>query len=270
MKLAPLFLLTAALTAQSFDYDTHQPFDVSCEDLSHRPDAELHGCGFTGPRGGKVNLVYIRPKNVRPPYAGVIFQHGGGQSMTHYLNEALILARAGVVSVIPDAPSRRDPPPSDDDKLGPSELQTEVVITERRMLDWLLQQPGVDPKRIAYVGHSYGGVAGSFLSAVEPRFTAFVLLGAVVPEKDPDRYLPHAHAPMLVQCARFDTDHNVRGCPEVHRLAGGPKRIVWYDDDHYFTSLEALRDRLAWLQQYLRLKPLQPEIVQFLNRPPAR
>ena len=226
MKLAPLFLLTAALTAQSFDYDTHQPFDVSCEDLSHRPDAELHGCGFTGPRGGKVNLVYIRPKNVRPPYAGVIFQHGGGQSMTHYLNEALILARAGVVSVIPDAPSRRDPPPSDDDKLGPSELQTEVVITERRMLDWLLQQPGVDPKRIAYVGHSYGGVAGSFLSAVEPRFTAFVLLGAVVPEKDPDRYLPHAHAPMLVQCASLNVSmatsaarNNTTGSSATHAFS---------------------------------------------------
>ena len=267
MKVPALLLtLTAALAAQSFDYDTKQPFDVSCEDLSKRPDAELHGCGFTGPRGGKVNLVYIRPKTVRPPYAAVIFQHGGGQSMTNYLSEALILARAGVVSVIPDAPPRRDPPPSDDDKLGPSEFQQEVVATERRMLDWLLQLPGIDPNRIAYVGHSYGGVAGTFLSAVEPRFATFVLLGAVVPDKDPERYLPRAKSPMLVQCATFDTDRNVRGCPEVHRLAGGPKRIVWYDDDHYFTSLEAMRDRLAWLEQHLKLKPLQPEIVKFLKQ----
>lgn len=259
-------LLFAALTvlgAQSFEYDARQPFNMSCENLSHRADAELHGCGFTGPRGGKVNLVYVRPKAARPPYAAVIFQHGGGQSMTNYLSEALILARAGVVSVIPDAPPRRDPPPSEDDKLGPSEFQSEVVVTERRLLDWLLQQPGVDAKRVAYVGHSYGGVAGAFLSAEEPRLAAFVLLGAVVPRPG---YLSRARAPMLVQCASFDTDANVLGCPEVHRQAGGPKRLAWYDDDHNFTSLEAMRDRLAWLQRYLKLKPLQPEIDGFMKR----
>jgi hypothetical protein len=85
-------------------------------------------------------------------------------------------------------------------------------------------------------------------------------------ETDPDRFLPAARAPVLVQCARFDTDDNVRACPEVHRLAGGPKQLSWYDDDHNFTSLEALRDRLAWLEKYLKLKPMEPEIAKFLKR----
>jgi pimeloyl-ACP methyl ester carboxylesterase len=188
----------------------------------------------------------------------VIFQHGGGQSMTNYLSEAFIVARAGVVSVIPDSPAHRG--------TSGAETQTEVAADERRILDWLVSEPGIDPRRIAYVGHSYGAMAGAALTGIEPPFAAFILLGAVPPEPEPARDLPHARAPILVQCARLDTDANRRGCPEVHRLAGGPKRIVWYDDDHYFTSLEAMRDRLAWLEQYLKLKPLQPEIVKFLKQ----
>jgi dienelactone hydrolase len=245
-----LLALAATLAAQSFD--------TKCETLHERPDVDQRGCSMTGFRAANVNFIYIRPKNATPPYAAVIFQHGGGQSMTNYLSEAFLLARAGVLSVIPDASAHRGTSGAD--------TQEEVVADERRILEWLLSEPGVDPKRIAYVGHSYGAMAGAALAGTEPRFAAFILLGAVPPEPDPSRDLPRAHAPILVQCARLDTDANVRGCTEVHRLAGGSKRIAWYDDDHYFTSLEAMRDRLAWLEQYLKLKPLQPQIESFLKR----
>ncbi len=302
----PVVILTALVAAAQlplaaqFDYDAKQPIDATCEPAGTRTDAQVRGCGFTGPRGGRLNFIAVRPLKGKPPYAGVIFQHGGGQSMTNYLSEAFILARAGVVSVIPDAPARGEGKNSEINTMkleAVRDYQAEIVVTERRVLDWLLQQPGVDPKRIAYIGHSYGAIAGGVLAGVEPRISAFVLIGAVpsyakhiqenqspywqemrksmsaadfdrtlalLRETDPDRYLPLARTPLLIQCARFDTDDNVRACPEVHRLAGGAKRIVWYDDDHNFTSLEALRDRLAWLQKYLKLKPLNPEIQKFL------
>jgi dipeptidyl aminopeptidase/acylaminoacyl peptidase len=241
-------------------------------------------------------------RRAKPPYPGVIFQHGGGQSMTNYLSEALILARAGVVSIIPDAPARGEGNNSELNTMkleAARDFQAEIAITERRVLDLLLQQPGIDPKRIAYVGHSYGGIAGGALTGVEPRIAAFVLIGAVTSEvrhiqengssywqemrrnmspeefaktldmlreTDPDRYLPMARAPVLVQCARLDTGDNVRGCPAVYEVAGGPKRLIWYDDDHHFTSLEALRDRLAWLEKYLGLEALGPHISDFLKR----
>jgi len=124
---------------------------------------------FTGPRGGRVNFILVKPQKATPPFPGVIFQHGGGQSMTNYLSEALILARAGVVSMIPDAPARGEGknPEINTMKLeAASDFQAEIVITERRVLDLLLQQPGIDPRRIAYVGHSYGGVAGVVLTGV--------------------------------------------------------------------------------------------------------
>jgi dipeptidyl aminopeptidase/acylaminoacyl peptidase len=211
--------------------------------------------------------------------------------MTNYLSEAIILARVSVVSMLVDAPARGEGKNSEINTMkleAARDFQAEIVITERRALDWMLQQPGVDPKRIAYVGHSYGGIAGGVLAGVESRFAAFVLIGAVpsfarhmeingspywqdmrknmtaaeftrtlelVRETDPGRYLPAARAPVLVQCARFDTDDNVKGCPEIHGFAGGPKRLAWYDDDHNFTSLEAMKDRLDWLEKHLKLKP---------------
>src|SRR5262249_8885204 len=153
------------------------------------------------------------------------------------------------------------------------------------------QQPRVNRKRIAYIGHSYGGIVGGVLAGIEPRITAFVLIGALpsearhiqenrssywqemrrnmsgtefvrtlemIHETDPDRYLPGARAPILVQCARLDSDDNVRACPEVYKLAGGPKKLSWYEDDHTFTSLEALRDRLTWLEEHLKLPRVVP------------
>src|SRR5579864_3315228 len=97
-------LLTAyRLLWAQFDYDHTQPFDTTCKPLP-RADAEVRGCGFTGPRGGRVNFIQVSPKGLKPPFAGAIFQHGGGQSMTNYLSEALILAHVGVVSMLVDAP----------------------------------------------------------------------------------------------------------------------------------------------------------------------
>ena len=297
-----LLLSVVAVLPAQFGYDTEQPFDATCEELSPRTEAELNGCGFSGPRGGRVHFIRVTPKTTKPPFAGVIFQHGGGQSMSNYLSEAFILARAGVVSMIVDAPARGEGKVSDLNALKLEEardFQAEIVITERRILDYLLQQPGVDPKRIAYVGHSYGGIAGGVLAGVEPRILAFVLVGALpstavfireskhpywqkmrysmpedefeetlamIRQTDPVHFLPKAKASVLVQCARFDTADNIQGCPEVHAIAGGPKQLIWYDDDHNFTSLEALRDRLAWLEKHLKLPPLGKHIAHFLER----
>jgi pimeloyl-ACP methyl ester carboxylesterase len=178
------FAIPKGLSAQ-FEYDSARHFDATCEQLSPRVDAIVRGCRFTGPRGGVLSFLLVVPTASKPPFAGVIFQHGGGQSMFDYLSEALILARIGVVSIIADAPARGDSKESELNRLKLEEakdFQVEIVLTERRVLDFLIQQPGVDPKRIAYVGHSYGGMAGGVLSGVEPRISTFVLIGALPSE----------------------------------------------------------------------------------------
>jgi len=127
-----------------FDYDPKQPFDKTCEQIP-REDVQLEGCSIAGPRGGRVHFLIVSPRPATKHSSGVIFQHGGGQSMTNYLSEAYILARAGVVSIIPDAPARGD---GKNSELNTMKLEAardhiaEMVMTERRVLDLLLQQPG--------------------------------------------------------------------------------------------------------------------------------
>ena len=53
------------------------------------------------------------------------------------------------------------------------------VVALRRALDVLEAQAGIDPHRIAYVGHDFGAMYGALLVAVDPRprYAVFVAPG---------------------------------------------------------------------------------------------
>ncbi|MCX6585658.1 MAG: hypothetical protein NTX13_03630 [Acidobacteria bacterium] len=191
LRLFLLFLPIFEIAAQSgtglFEYDRLRIPKLEGQDIAQRSDAFVRGCAFAGPRGGQVNLVLVTPRKAKIPYAAVLFQHGGGQSMTNYFSEALVLARAGVVSMLTDAPARGDGVISEinQTKLDDSQrFQADVVVSLRMALDHLLQQKGVAPDRIGFVGHSYGAVAGGVLAGVEPRIRAYVLLGGLASEAE--------------------------------------------------------------------------------------
>ena len=57
------------------------------------------------------------------------------------------------------------------------QASVDIVVCIRRAIDLLLARPDIDPSRVGYVGHSYGGNAGAVLTAVDKRIKTFVLVG---------------------------------------------------------------------------------------------
>ena len=286
-------LLGVIAASQSlFDYDRTLPFDFQSEPLSTRKDVRVSGASIQIIKAHRMDFVLVEPVErtgtARSPL--VIYQHGGGQSMSNYVAEAALLSKAGVVSMIIEAPFRREP------KADPNSMPTgaalrddsaNVVIAIRRSLDWLETRPNVDRQRVAYVGHSYGGNAGALLTALDKRFKTFVLMGLVAkysqhiagnqsdvwvrlrsalkPEElaevvellrqvDPDQFLPKSNgAPLLFQCARFDMDDVKADCEVAFNKAAGPKTLRWYDVEHPFADLDATLDRLRWIAAKLNV-----------------
>ena len=308
MRALWMMAFAAAASAQPaalFEYDRTVPFQYQEEIIRRDSRVEIAGAGFQSPKGGKVNMIVVRPTG-KGPFAGIVYQHGGGQSMTTYVAEAEVLARAGAVSLILDAPGTAP------GKWKPEVQQTaadfrdynaEITICYRRAIDYLQSLKNIDPERIGFVGHSYGGIMGGALVTVEPRVKTFVLIGGVarytrhiseteidywinwrkrftpgqladalqvIRPIDPDQYVgAPKHGPILFQCGSFDFV-NIQACPDYCAAASAPKELRWYDTDHSFADLEAAFDRMQWLERNLHLKPVRPLLDRLWTTPQKR
>jgi cephalosporin-C deacetylase-like acetyl esterase len=82
------------------------------------------------------------------------------------------------VSLLTDGPVARPGHVQDKDPLTPQQATDLVqqIVDMRRGADLLLARRDVDHARLAYVGHSYNAAVGAFLSGVDKRFKAFVLM----------------------------------------------------------------------------------------------
>jgi len=183
------------------------------------------------------------------------------------------------------------------------EVQQDVNL--RRGADLLLARTDVDPNRLAYIGHSCDGSAGGFLSGIEKRFKAFVIMaGDLSFEIDkktksfqeyrqkigPDKFDTFAakyfwmdggkYVLSRCTCGNVSTVRNRRTVFEwrtgeqYFEIVSEPKKLKTYDAPHAL-SAEATRDRIAFLAE-LSFKPPDakaiaaiPALVQPLwPRPP--
>jgi len=286
------------------DYDHTVPFQYQEEPVEKDNQIEVAGAGFQSPMGGKVNMLVVRPRGAGP-YAAIVYQHGGGQSMPTYLAEAEVLARAGAVSLILDVPGSGPGKRTALEDKG-AEMRAsyaEMAVCFRRAVDYLQSLQIVDPSRMAFVGHSYGAIAGSVLVRTERRIKTFVLIGGVarlsrhvsetqidywiewrkgmtagqlahaveqIRPIDPDNFVSApGHGSILVQCGSFDSV-NIEACPALYSAASNPKELRWYDTDHGFADLEATFDRMQWLQRELRLNAVEALLNQLWKSPKKR
>lgn len=183
-----LFLSATALFAQvptgpaAFEYDRKGPPDIQEFGVEHRGSVAVHDVSFANPNGGRVPAYLVVPHG-KGPFAAVLWGHwywpnSAFFNRNEFLDEAVALAPAGVVSLLTTGPGAR---PGHVESKGPLSDQeaielVQAIVDMRRGADLLLTHKDVDAQRLAYVGHSYNATVGGFLSGIDKRFKAFVLM----------------------------------------------------------------------------------------------
>ena len=279
-----------------FDYDQNAPLNLKQIGVQRRTAATVYTITYDSPKGGVVPAYLVVPKG-RGPFAAVIWGHWYWQNSSmrnrrEFLDEAIALAPSGVISLLTDGPIAR---PGHADIKDPLDERNALeflqqVIDMRRGADLLLARRDVDPKRIGYVGHSYNAGVGALLSGLDRRFKAFVLMAGSMsdeisqntkefqefrqktgPDKvdaliakysylDQGKFVSHA-APAFVflQYGSREKFLNAERARQYAAIVSEPKQLKIYDAEHALNA-EARRDRIQFLIEQLRLKPL-PEAV---------
>jgi hypothetical protein len=295
-QLAALGLALAAMTpaaataqpTQTFSYDASQPLapsfgkprtlaeGVRATPITFRSEGRL----VTGEVVGGVGDKW---------HGGVLFVHWLGDPKTSNHTElepdALALAKAGVTSLLVDAPWSD---PAWFPALGKSadadiRMTTNEVIDLRRGLDMLERLPGVDPDRIAVVGHDFGAMFAMMLGAVDHRPRAFVFITPndslgdwyvwekAMPTAERDAYLsrlsPFQMAPyaaqlkapggVLFQVTDQDVYVTKAKIQALYDASPEPKFISWFHishrmDDGYGGTAS---DRDTWLEGRIQEPP---------------
>jgi dienelactone hydrolase len=303
-----LLLVAAAIAQESYDqvlhhwdYDKSAPLNIKQGGIEERDGVTIHDISFSspvserstaiGPNGGTVTAYLIVPQG-QGPFPAVIFGHwcmpgSEKKNRAEFLDEAIILAHSGVISLLPDHVIVHPGFVEDSTPLNEQQIAVEVQqdVNLRRGADLLLARNDVDPKRLAYVGHSCDGSAGGFLSGVERRFKAFVIMAGdlsfdidkktksfqeyrqkIGPDKfdafatqyawmDGGKYVSHAApAAMFLQYATDEPFLNGELAKQYFAIVSEPKKLKIYDAQHAL-SAEATRDRIAFLAEQLSFKP---------------
>lgn len=289
IKLAVTALVFVSLASQpgvdpatAFDYDRTKPLDI--EETGRREDggALLRDITYATLTGGRNAATLITPTASRAPGPAVLFVHWYGppaptSNRTQFIPDGVALARHGVTSLLIDTPWSVPEYFKTRTRAADYARSVQQVRDLRRALDVLTAQPGLDPARLAFVGHDFGAMYGTLAAAHDPRVTHFVFMAGTAsfsdwflygqprlegePRQrfvdelaplDPSRFLPRLRGPLLMQFA--DKDEHVPAAQREVLVAAAPKGadVRVYQAGHELNEA-ATRDRIAWLQKQLRL-----------------
>lgn len=196
---------------------------------------------------------------------------------SQFVEEAKEMARAGAVCLLIETLW------SDPDffikRTQADDLQNslEEVVNIRRAMDILLAQPNIDSKRVAYVGHDFGGMYGVLAGSLDQRPSHYVIMAATPRFPDWYLYLPkmegEAREKFISEMAEIDPITHVGNLspaeiyfqfadndPHVPKdraeeffvAAKEPKSMQWYEAGHGLNE-SATVDRKAWLREKLKL-----------------
>jgi cephalosporin-C deacetylase-like acetyl esterase len=263
--------------APSFDYDHAAPMELTIVGREQRDGAVVRDITFVGV-SDPVKAYLVTPARGSGPFAAILYVHWLGEpattNRTQFLTEAVALAESGVVSLLVDAMwskpkwySQRVP----EEDCAHSVRQ---VIELRRAMDLLLDQPGVDAKRVAFVGHDYGAMHGIIMGGVDRRPKTYVLMAPTphfidwalfsAQPKDLEAFKRQlapldpvnftalvAPATVFFQFANKDEYVPAAAAAAFYASAAERKQMATYAAGHDLHTPEVTADRINWLMREL-------------------
>jgi dienelactone hydrolase len=275
-----------------FSYDNKIPLSYnSVKDSIIQDNVLIRDILIPNSKGEDISAYLISPV-AQGSYPGIFFTHwfepqAEDSNRIQFYKIAIELAKEGVISVLPDTFWSTSPSKWAQNPILPwitefnhdKELSIRQVVELLSVFDVLLNQPNLDKNRIAYVGHDFGAMYGTLLSAFDVPVLAWVLIAGTTkfsdwfkfqsdPNKklDPDYlkayselmtpYNPISHAEnlsrVLFQFANNDYYVPKNKAEEFLNAAKEPKEILWYDADHGMNQ-ETWEDMKSWLRVQLSL-----------------
>ncbi len=259
--------------AKLFEYDRTAPLHLRELGVETRDNAVIRDITFLGVNT-PVKAYFVTPATKPASAAGILYVHWLGEAATtnrtEFLNEAVALSGEGIVSLLVDAMWAApkwyaNRVPEDD-----YDRSIRQVIELRRAMDLLLAQPGVDPKRVAVVGHDFGAMYAAVMGAVDRRAATYVLMAGTphftdwylfarkpadpqayrqrMAPLDPIRFVPQlAPAPVFFQFASRDEFVSAAAANAFYAAAQPRKQTAMYDAGHDLRNPDATADRVTWL-----------------------
>jgi pimeloyl-ACP methyl ester carboxylesterase len=283
--------------ARQFDYDRKASLDVREVGKARRDGATIIDLSYASPLGGRVPAYLVAPEG-KKPVAAILFGHWmmpGSPLMNRreFLEEAVVMARSGAVSLLIDTPLVRPGFVEEKDEMRAAvqsaEASRQQVIDLRRGIDLLTSRYRIGKNAIAYVGHSFDAHVGGILSGVEKRINFFVLMAGVFADEeyvfdpdnaemvklrarvgdealreyfrkyawdDPINFIGHsAPTAVLLQYGRQDKPITEKMAERYFGLFKGTTTMKYYDAGHALDA-KARLDRAEWLREKLSLKPV--------------
>jgi cephalosporin-C deacetylase-like acetyl esterase len=287
------------LDLSTFAYNSEAPFELTVLSEQGNDGERIQDVSFKSPLSGKVSAYLIIPLEPQP-LAGLIFGHWGEGDRGEFVDEAVVLAHLGFVSLCLDASFRRPGEYEPEEELPQADLQW--IVDVRRAVDLFQDRFKLIPERIGYVGHSFGASFGGVIAGVEHRIKAYVFMAGVAratenmrtslhplvvrarehtpPEEweatlvaeapyDACHYIGQAApSPLFFQFARDDDFVSVQEAERYFELASSPKQIAWYENCHHELSAQARLDRAVFLCEQLGLPAPSQHMLDFLERVP--
>jgi dienelactone hydrolase len=283
-----------------WDYDKKAALNIKQVAVQDRGGVKIYDLSYSspvgdrgaevGPNGGTVTAYLVAPPG-RGPFPAVIYGHwcmpgSDKKNRTEFLDEAIVLAHSGVVSLLPDHVMVHPGFVEDNTPLNEKQIAVEVQqdVNLRRGADLLVARKDVDAKRMAYVGHSCDATAGGFLSGIDKRFKAFVIMAGTLSDDvdkttkafqdyrqkvgaekfdaftakfawmDPGKYVSRAApAAVFLQYASDEPFLNGDIAKRYLAIVSEPKKLKIYEAPHALNP-EATRDRIAFLAEQLSFK----------------